>query len=184
MILPGVIASSGGVASSFESIATTTVGSGGTATITFSSIATSWSHLQIRITAKTNYVNWYDGFKITLNNDSTNNYSWHYLAGSGSAASASATTSTANMSGNFIAGDQFASIFGAGIVDILDYTSTNKNKTIRTLSGSDENGQGYVQLASGLWFATPAAVNRVDIVPASGSLFKQYSSFALYGVKA
>jgi hypothetical protein len=72
-----------------------------------------------------------------------------------------------------------ASIFGAGIVDILDYANTNKYKTLRALAGVDFNGSGRVGLTSGLWQST-SAINAITL---EGSSFVQYSSFALYGIK-
>ena len=65
-------------------------------------------------------------------------------------------------------------------MDILDYSNTNKNKTLRQLAGTDNNGNGVVGLSSGLWQST-AAVASIDIT-AIGS-FSQYTSFALYGIK-
>jgi hypothetical protein len=70
-------------------------------------------------------------------------------------------------------------MFGALVIDILDYTNTNKNTTIRSLGGYDANGSGYLQLESMLWNNT-AAINQ--IVLGTGG-WAQYSSFALYGIK-
>jgi len=67
-----------------------------------------------------------------------------------------------------------------GVTDILDYASTNKNKTVRTLGGFDANGSGYVNLTSNLWSNT-AAINTITI-NAVGT-FNQYSQFSLYGIK-
>ena len=36
-----------------------------------------------------------------------------------------------------------------------------------------------------IWFATPAAITSIQIIPSSGgSGFATYTSFALYGIKA
>jgi hypothetical protein len=76
-----------------------------------------------------------------------------------------------------------SSIFGAAVIDILDYASTSKATTVRTFGGDDRNGAGIVALASGLWTST-SAVNRVTLAPVAGTNFVQYSTVALYGVKA
>jgi hypothetical protein len=82
------------------------------------------------------------------------------------------------------AANNTASVFASGAIDILDYTSATKNKTIRTLSGIDNNGDGTVQLGSGLCFATPAAITSITFNVQSGSAnFTQYSRFSLYGIK-
>jgi hypothetical protein len=176
----GIFASSTPSVGDFESIATTTVGAGGSTSITFSSIASTYKHLQIRIIGN---VSTTDAINIRFNGDTANNYALHRLEGNGSAASSSASTTRSNIA--ILTGAGFASTantFGASIVDILDYTSTNKNKTTRALSGSDRNGSGGVELDSGLWFATPAAITSINLFPSTGTI-AQYSTFALYGIK-
>lgn len=68
-------------------------------------------------------------------------------------------------------------------MDILDYTSTNKNKTMRTLQGMDSNGGGTISLHSGLYYGTTNAVTSIKLYAASGGNLNQYSHFALYGIK-
>jgi hypothetical protein len=68
-----------------------------------------------------------------------------------------------------------------GIIDIHDYASTTKNKTVRIWTGDDRNGSGRTALSSGLWMNT-SAINRVDITTASGN-WTTASTIALYGMK-
>jgi hypothetical protein len=69
------------------------------------------------------------------------------------------------------------------VIDILDYQSTNKNKTVRMLLGFDQNGSGQVSFISGLYFpGTIAAITSASLVAGSGT-FAQYSTAALYGIK-
>jgi hypothetical protein len=75
-----------------------------------------------------------------------------------------------------------ANIFSAHIIDILDYANTNKFKTTRTLHGYDLNGSGLIQYFSGNWRST-SAISTIRLFPGNNAL-AQYSSFALYGVKA
>ena len=75
-----------------------------------------------------------------------------------------------------------ASIFGSAIIDIFDYANTNKYKTMRSLYGSDLNGSGQVGIASSVWMNTNA-INSIKLYFTSSNL-AQYSSFALFGVKA
>jgi hypothetical protein len=187
VILPGVIASSGGVASSYESIATTTVGSGGSATITFSGIATTWSHLQLRYTARSNASGGTSSLVIRFNSDNASNYyAYHEIYADGSTATAYAGgAATSIQIDQTTAAAKAASIFGVGIIDILNYQSTTNNKTARFLDGWDANGTGAVVFGSALWKpSTVAAISRIDITESAASTWSQYSSFALYGVKA
>lgn len=171
------------VTNSYYSIATTTVGSGGATTITFSSIPSTYTHLQIRNIAreKPSGDSLYDSLYATFNSDTGSNYSQHFLRGNGSAAQAGGSASqTSTTLGGIEQGGNTANTFGAGVIDILDYANTSKYKTVRSLFGYDANGSGYIVLASGLWQST-SAITSITLTPING--FAQYSSFALYGIK-
>lgn len=170
-------------AGAYESIATTTVGAGGASTITFSSIPSTYTHLQVRLIARGNNANTYDSFILRANSDSGNNYTFHSLGGDGSTASAGAIAPYGAYRGWEITGANATSgMFGAGVVDILDYANTNKYKTARMLGGNDRNGSGGLSLTSGVWMNT-AAITSIVVAPVFGSSFVQYSSFALYGIR-
>lgn len=176
-----------GVAASttaYESIATTTVGSGGTATITFSSIPATYTHLQVRGIVRDNRANSGNGSyaDLTFNNNSSSN-SFHQLYGNGTSALSAGYSGLSAIEFTRIAdGGATSGVFSAFTMDILDYANTNKYKTIRTLAGYDNNGAGAVYLWSGLWTAINA-ITTITITDAGGTLFSQYSSFALYGIK-
>jgi len=182
----------GVIASSLRSAADTgamfplqviTVGATATASITFSNIPATYSHLQIRGIARTNAASTADYPQIRFNSDSGSNYAHHLLYGDGSAAGAAATTSTNIISASYITGaNSTASMFGAFVIDVLDYANTNKYKTMRALGGADQNGSGQLRYYSGLWMST-SAINSMTITALTGS-FVQYSQFALYGVKS
>lgn len=180
----GIFDKAAGAATSFESIATVTVGSGGSSSITFSSISSSYSHLQLRMIARdSRNVGNLSNLYMTFNSDSGSNYARHELYGDGSSAGAGAATSqTSIYFGNCTSATIAANIFTGVIVDILDYTNTNKYKTIRSLSGGDYNGGGVIALNSGLWMSTNA-ITSITITPLVANI-TQYSHFALYGIKS
>jgi hypothetical protein len=172
--------------SAFDSLATTTVGSGGTSTITFSSIPQTYTHLQIRAIARENSgagtaIN--DLF-VRFNSDSGANYRYHYLRGSNTTSSAgTAGSQTYAWALGAPQAGSTANVFSAGICDILDYTNTNKYTTTRSIVGTDLNTtSGIVDFISNLWLNT-AAITSITITT-GGNNFAQYSSFALYGIKA
>jgi hypothetical protein len=155
------------------------VGAGGTGTITFSSIPSTYTHLQIRVMAVYSAANPFGNLRF--NGDSNSVYWWHQLQGNGSTANSSGYTALGS-SIYFPADAVGSSTPVVQVADVLDYTSTSKNKTIRILEGYDANGSGNLRLASGLWSATPAAITSITISTSTGT-FNQYSSFALYGIK-
>lgn len=167
------------VATSFESIATVGVYDNSSVyTLTFSSIPSTYKHLQIRGQTNNGSGTGTQYGLIQFNSDTGNNYSYHILEGNGSSASASATTSTSSI--KISKQNDTTDIFSIPIVDILDYTNTNKYKTVRTLSGYEESAQG-VQFISGLWQST-SAISTITIKLDTGK-FGKYTQYALYGIK-
>jgi hypothetical protein len=115
---------------------------------------------------------------VQFNGDTATNYNGHALFGDGASASASSSGSLNGMNLSYTSSTTYPSSL---VVDLLDYANVNKNKTVRSLTGGDNNGSGYILLYSGLWQST-SAISSISIYPETGN-FAQYSSFALYGVK-
>lgn len=161
---------------SYESIATVTVGAGGQSTVSFTSIPSTYKHLQLRCSIMNTTTN---NPRFTLNNDTIGaNYYMHSIYNNNPNVS---TYNEANNAGGIaFAYNESTTSPTASITDILDYSNTNKYKTSRIMSGYDANGTGYIFYRSGLWMST-SAVNRIDITSTGGNL-AQYSSFALYGI--
>jgi hypothetical protein len=175
------------VTNSYESIATVTVGGGGAATASFTSIPSTYKHLQIRAFLKSTYSAGSGTHDLWLrfNSDTGSNYAYHVLYGDGASAVALAGASqTKIVMPNSIPRQPDTSVFGGYVIDILDYANTSKNKTVRTLTGANNNSTATayrIALDSGLWTST-SAITQIDFLPESDS-FAQYSSFALYGIK-
>ena len=184
-LILGILDSGGAAAgggTSYESIATVTVGSGGSSEINFTSIPSTYTHLQIRLLGRTTVAN--TELRVKFNDDTnTANYFWHELYGTGTAAGATSQTAGGTPLRTMYWGGLpgASNIFGAGVMDILDYANTNKNKVLRMLSGYDGNGSGYLHLDSGLWMSLNA-ITKITLYPTSTTL-TQYSHFALYGIK-
>ena len=183
--MSGVLASLHGllypglVASDFELIATQTVGAGGAASVTFSSIPGTYKHLQVRGVFKPSAIDWAG---IRLNSDSTFSYKTHEIRGDG----ASATSGSGTPSGVYVGlynVTPAANTFAALMFDILDYASTSKTTTVRTLHGGDLNGSGTIGLASGMWTSTSAVTSITILGLATSSTLQQFSTFSLYGMK-
>ena len=179
-LLSGGAAAGGGT--SYESIATVTVGSGGSSSISFSSIPSTFKHLQVRGIMRDTRATNPDSLLLTFNSDSSTNYSYHYLNGDGSIVDANAGTSANYIFlSRFAGANQTANAFGAIVIDVLEYANTNIYKTTRSIGGYDANGVGAIKLDSGNWRST-SAITSLTLTPANTS-FVQYSSFALYGIK-
>jgi len=168
----------------YQAIMTATVDSGGASSITFSSIPSTYKHLQIRgihrssISSAGNNI----GMYMRFNGDTGSNYYWHELAGNGASSMAYGQSDTGiNASPHGPRSGDTASSFNADIIDILDYTNTSKNKVSRALVGDDLNGSGWIHLASGLWNNTAAITSITFFLESSD--FVEHSQLALYGIK-
>lgn len=171
--------------SNYYAIATVTGGTG--TSITFSSIPSVYRALQIRYIGKsTNATD--NSILITFNGDTATNYASHYLRGTAAGATAASGAASANnivVYGNSFAGAGQTNFIGAGIIDIMDYASTAKNKTLRAVAGLDFNSaasSAIVSLNSGVWLST-AAINSITINNGGGAAFQGSQTYALYGVK-
>jgi hypothetical protein len=162
---------------SYDSIATVN-GNGSTGTITFSSIPSTYSHLEVRATFLASSAN--EDLLVRFNSDTASNYSFHELRGNGTSVTSGAGVSTAFMYAGANAGN---TTFPFNlIISVAEYKNTNINKTIRVLAGQDRNGAGGgVSFFSGNWRST-TAVNSITIYTPTG-VINTNSKFALYGIK-
>jgi hypothetical protein len=170
-------------------IAMVQVGSAGQAYVDFTSIPSTYTHLQVRMIAKSQRVNSYGStvwayFNGDYAPSNPTNYNFHSLSGDGASATSAAYTNTNVGYGAYAGGAMGTSATNnvtTSIIDILDYKNTSKNKTVRTLMGEDTNGAGQITLFSSLWQNT-AAITSIRFYPDNYN-FAQYTSIALYGIK-
>jgi len=162
------------VTGNFQSIQTVTLTTSAT-TVSLSSIPSTFTHLQIRGLLKLAESGTSDNWAtFTANGISTNA---HQLQGSGSSVAGSNLNPWL-----FDAPQSGVTPYLAFILNIIDYSNTNKNKTWRSLNGFDNNGSGYVNFTSG-FSVDLTAISSVTFGSRSGSGLAAGSTFALYGVK-
>jgi hypothetical protein len=182
MLLPlGILASSGGAAASdFQLISSQVLASTATS-VTFSSIPSTFRHLQIRVTYHQNTSGYL--FFTANNHSAAGSTSGHYLIGNGSTV---VSDGHINWPGYFFNGDTGAtdadgsSVFTAAIIDALDYSQTTKAKTYRSLWGQAVSGNNNVVLTSGR-DASTEAVDTIKLWTGGAQLFAVGSRFSLYG---
>jgi hypothetical protein len=180
-------AGSGAAAGAYELIST--VNPTGVTTVTFSSIPQTYKHLQVRLTSRNSNTTTYNmEARLTMNGVGGTSYSYHRMYGQGSSVTSSAQTALPwirmpYQSASFASAG--ASVFGATIIDILDYTSTTKNKTVRALGGlagvvATDNQR--VDLVSGALYST-SAVTSLSYFWETSDNFSTGSRVSLYGIK-
>jgi hypothetical protein len=187
MPILGIMASSfrsgAGPVGAYDSLATVTL-SATTATVIFAGIPSDYKHLQIRCMARSTFASTTCDMYIsdtTPSSTTTIGYT-HIMRGNGATVTAEIyNAGIIEVGRSSISGSTAgASIFNGVIIDLLDYTSTNKRSTYRSLSGVDLNGSGTVAFQSG---GQAKTLPTSQLTLSCDGSFVQYSSFALYGVK-
>lgn len=171
-----------GKPAAMTAIASTTLGTN-TATITFSSIPSTYDDLVLIGYARSAAIATSRGCRLRFNNDTATNYSGTFLIGDGATASSSrSSTQDQIFVGNVPAASATANIFGSFRIEILDYKNTSYNKTALIRNAMDLNGSGATYLNAVLRRST-SAISRIDLYLDSASDFISGSVFALYGIK-
>lgn len=166
--------------SDYELISTA-FGTGSSGVIDFTSIPSTYKHLQIRFTAK----NTISGRQITLTMNGITSISYvglHSISGNGTAFVSGAQSNQQSVIHSDANADSSsaAAVASAGIIEILDYASSSKNTTVRTFYGNLSDVT-LVYLREGVLNNT-ATINQVTI-NATGGNFTTISRFSLYGIK-
>ena len=169
--------------STYNLIASQVVGSGGASSITFSSIPGTYTDLKLVVSGRTNYAGDHDWLLLSLNNDTTSgHYSSKFVRGTGSSVT-SGVGATNYFEIEMLCGNtNTVSTFSNLEVYIPNYTSSNQ-KSMSVDSVTENNGTiAYTDLIAGLWSQT-SAITSIALTPENGTLFQQYSTFYLYGIK-
>jgi hypothetical protein len=169
------------MANTFELIASSTVGSGGAASIDFTSIPSTFTDLNLVLSlrysgADTSSIN------VAFNNSSSN-YTGKAIRGSGSSV-ISFNISTNNIGGlgtGSSGASQTANTFANNSLYIPNYASSN-NKSVSVDFVQEANVVGaFMGFYAALW-SDSSAINSIYITPDSGTTWVQHSSAYLYGI--
>ena len=164
-------------------IGSSTVGSGGAPSVTFSSIPqTGYTDLKIVVSARSDAAANSNGVGLYLKfNGSATSYAWRRLANnSGTVFSDNNGADTAMLVGAQNAANDTSSTFTSTDIYIPNYTSTSFN-SVSSDSTAENNGttiSGF--MVAGIWSNT-SAISSVVFNASSGN-FAQYSTFYLYGI--
>jgi hypothetical protein len=164
---------------SFFSIATVTL-TGTSTGITFTSIPSTYTHLQLRtVTINSTSGNRLVQVGSSGSVDTGSNYYMHELWAGGSSTTSGSIIATDNI--QMFYAPPSSTALASSVTDILDYTNTNKTTLLKSFGGADLNGSGRITLSSGYWSNT-ATINTLKVYPSGGN-FEAGSRFALYGIK-
>lgn len=172
-------------ANTMTKISTVTVGSGGAATIDFTSIPATYTDIVIKYSGRSTAAGNYQNVNIKINTDTGSNYTSKLLYGDGSAAGSDTTTTTFLKFMYIPFSSATASVFGSGELYFAKYAgSIYKSMIADTVTENNATGSGssIIGLAAGLW-SDNSAINAITLTPNSGS-WAEHSTASLYGIKA
>ena len=175
------------MANTYTLISSVTVGAGGAASIDFTSIPATYTDLKLVLSLRGNAAQYDDYINLRFNNDSGANYSARNLSavGGGGVDSRSWSAQTYGYAFQIDAANSTANTFGNVEIYIPNYTSSN-TKSFSNDGVAEQNGDTWTNrqssLNAGLWSGT-AAINRITLSVGGSTLWVQYSTAYLYGIK-
>jgi hypothetical protein len=167
---------------------TVTVGSGGAATINFSSIPATFTDLVVKVSARSAVVDLTTYIDMTINGDTGAYYDHKNVSGM---YNSTVTTQTFSNQNSFYlyqmsASNATASTFSNIEVYIPNYTSTN-SKSISADGVAESNTatgtNRALALSAGLYHPVSNVAITSITLTGNGGNFEQYSTASLYGIK-
>lgn len=166
----------------FNTIASVTLTSA-SSTISFTSIPSNYKHLRIHMMGRSTGAS--DAYgKLTFNGSTSGYYALHQLYGTGSSISCNAPDASTSylQTGYFTLSGAASQNYAPMILEVLDYASTDKFKTVRNFSGYDVNSSSsFVLLRTALWKST-SAINQIDLT-VNGGNYATNTVVTLYGME-
>jgi hypothetical protein len=166
----------------YKALSTVTVGSGGAASIDFTSIPGTYTDLLIKVSARSTATPGVavDNLLAQYNGVTSSSYSDKGLGGNGSSAYSQSYSRTYVGVGLLNSANSTANTFGNSEIYIPNYTGSNNKSS--SADGVTENNAtaSWVEMDAGL-FSNTAAITSIKLL--CGGSFVQYSTATLYGIK-
>ena len=170
------------MANTYSLIASNTVGATSVASVTFSSIPSTYTDLVIKLSTRGDRSATNAEYFVKFNTSSAN-FTYKLLQGNATAAATS--SGSTGLAGVSDAATNTASVFANSEMYIPNYAgSTNKSYSIDSVEENNTTSSPalYTYLIAGLWSNT-AAISTIELYPESATNWVQYSTFYLYGIK-
>ena len=158
-----------------------TVGSGGVASVTFSSIPATYTDLVVKASVRSLRASSEDGMGFTVNSSGAT--SWLLLTGNGSSASSGTNSSLGYGSfwtGRIPGNTTTSNTFGNWELYLPNYILSGAKSYSLDAVTEDNSSSAYASLQAG-YYSSVGAVTSLTLSAANSNL-AQYSTFYLYGI--
>jgi hypothetical protein len=158
----------------YQLISSATVGSGGAASIVFSSIPQTYTDLIIKLSGRTSDGGFYNNVTTSINNQTAGQ--WRTIYGFSSAAYSG--NATIIYSPSVPASSATANIFSNAEMYFPNYTSSNVKSVSVDTPVENNSGSDYLTAMDAVNFTNGTAINTITLT----ANFVQYSTAYLYGI--
>ena len=184
-ILGGLIGSFRSTSFAFELIQSVSL-SATQSNVVFSSIPSNYRYLRIFTSTKGSATGPSYMLRMRFNGDSGSSYLFANMRYTNDRlVNASTAQNSIELPNAVPRSDTRTTIFGTAIIDIAEYASTTKRKSVRAIFGNrvtgDNSADNVIGQTAGTWSST-SAITSIDLFPQAGS-WGVGSTFYLYGIK-
>ena len=172
------------MAATHQFISSSTVGSGGSTSVVFSSIPQIYTDLKVVWSAQNNRADGNFGYLMVAFNSSSSSFSLKTMYSTGSSGSQGSSTETSNYA-SFALGTQWqgANTFGSGQMYIPNYSSGAYKSFYVDEVNEKDTSEVVNNFFAGLWSNTNPITSITFTTTGNATKFNQYSNFYLYGIK-
>ena len=163
-------------------IETIEVGSGGAASIEFTSIPQDGVDLMLKVSARSDRALWLDTMTLRFNSDSGSNYNWLRLSGNGSSPGSGSSTGTTNIEFNIAADTATSGTYGSWSAHISNYTSTT-NKSVSRDEVTENNATSAIQAIYAASYTTSSPITSIQLGAGVGD-YMEFTTASLYKITA
>lgn len=165
-----------------KALQTITVGAGGAASITFSSIPPTYTDLVVAFSGRTSQSGAIvDGLAFQFNSDTGNNYTQTQIYGTGTSAGAGSSTQNFAYCGPIVGASATAGVFASVSIYIPDYMNNSFKSASVDLVTENNAAASDVGFRTNVWNST-SAINAIKLYDYVGGNLVEYSTATLYGV--
>lgn len=170
------------MATTFKAISTVTVGSGGSAFMSFTSIPATYTDLMLKVSIRNVYPDVYDQIRMNVNGVSATDASFNQRVLRDFQGTVACYDNPLNHIGYAPAGTATANVFSSGDVYILNYAGSTY-KTIFSDTVQENNASTVILMLAATTWSNTAAITSLDIFTPSGNC-AEFSTATLYGIKS
>lgn len=154
------------------------VGVGGSSSIDFTSIPSTYTDLILKFSVRDASTTAYANDVNLKINGATTSMSMRMIYGTGSA---TASTTSSNWVANAPASTATSSTFGNGEIYVANYAGSN-NKSLSVDSVTENNATSALAMMTAVLYSSSTAISSLGLTLYGGTSFAQYSNAYLYGV--